>query len=73
MRLFTLPLVCLLVLMAHGQNGKISGTVTDKLDKQALIGVNVVYAPGKGVVTDVNGRYTLELPTGEYVLTCSYV
>lgn len=35
--------------------------------------MNVVYAPGKGNVTDVDGRYTLSVPAGEHVLTFTYV
>jgi iron complex outermembrane receptor protein len=66
-------MLCSLVFQVFGQNATIHGVVTDKLDKQTLIGVNVIYAPEKGAVTDVNGRYTMELPAGEYVLTLSYV
>ncbi len=54
------------------QDRSISGTVTDEIG-EALIGVNVVYGPGLGAVTDINGEYILKLPPGEYNLTVSYV
>lgn len=73
MRLFILPLVWSFVSSVFGQDATVRGRVTDKLDKQGLIGVNVVYAPGKGTVTDADGRYVISLPAGEYVLTLSYV
>ncbi|MBK9626517.1 MAG: TonB-dependent receptor [Flavobacteriales bacterium] len=63
----------LLLVRVFAQEATISGVVRDANTKQALIGVNVVYAPGKGNVTDVDGRYTLSVPAGEHVLTFTYV
>ncbi len=73
MRLLTLSLLWPIVFLAHGQNATVGGLVKDQQDKQGLIGVNVVYAPGKGTVTDPNGRYSMELPPGEYELSFTYV
>ena len=58
---------------AFSQNGKIKGIVTDGISGELLIGVNIMYAPGKGAITDVNGNFEFELPYGEYELTFSYV
>ncbi len=55
-----------------GQNIEVSGIITDNLGEK-LFGVNVIYAPGKGAVTDLNGEYRLSLPPGEYDLSVSYV
>ena len=51
----------------------IRGTVSDEISGETLIGANVIYAPGKGVVTDFDGNYELKLSAGEYDITISYV
>lgn len=55
------------------QDAILTGKVTDASTGEALIGVNVTYAPGKGVATDVNGGYRLDLPAGEARITFTYV
>lgn len=55
------------------QTGTIKGVVTDAGSGEPLIGVNIVYASGKGTVTDLEGAYQLELPYGKYELQVSYV
>ncbi|MEE4260171.1 MAG: carboxypeptidase-like regulatory domain-containing protein [Bacteroidales bacterium] len=67
----TLILVALTIVV-YGQNRTVSGTVTDEIG-EPLIGVNVVYGPGLGVVTDMDGAYSLTLPQGNYELSVSYV
>ena len=58
---------------AMAQKGVISGTVTDSHSGESLIGVNIMYAPGKGVVTDLDGKFKVELPYGEYTFVFSFV
>ncbi len=53
--------------------GSVEGTVIDAVTGESLIGVNVVYAPGKGVVTNIDGQYHIDLENGSYTLTISYV
>ena len=53
--------------------GIVSGLVKDNITGEPLIGVNITYAPGKGVVTDIEGRYELSLEAGSYELNFSYV
>ena len=53
--------------------GSVEGIVTDAVTGESLIGVNIVYAPGKGVVSDINGYYNIELENGSYTLQISYV
>lgn len=57
----------------HAQDAVVSGRLTDAATNEALIGVNVTYAAGKGVATDVNGGYRLELPAGTARITFTYV
>lgn len=53
---------------------KVSGTVTDDLTGEELIGVLVYLEDlGIGTTTDANGRYNLELPAGDHSITISYV
>ncbi len=53
--------------------GSVSGIVKDNISGEPLIGVNIIYAPGKGVVTDINGQYKMSLDPGVYELSYSYI
>ncbi len=55
------------------QTYKVSGLVSDYNIGEPLIGVNIVYGQGKGTVTDINGVFNLNLPSGEYDLQISYI
>jgi outer membrane receptor for ferrienterochelin and colicin len=59
-------------LMAQ-DSGVIRGTLKDKGTGETLIGAAVLYADGKGVTTDIDGRYELTLAYGTYKLTATYV
>lgn len=71
---FTLILsFILLSFQSNAKDGVISGTVADVTTGEALIGVHISYAPGKGVITNAKGEYKLTLPYGEYNIKFSYV
>jgi hypothetical protein len=55
------------------QTGTISGLVTDAVTAENLVGVNIMYSQGKGMVSDLDGKFAFSLPYGEYQLTFSYV
>ncbi|MBN1200009.1 MAG: carboxypeptidase-like regulatory domain-containing protein, partial [Bacteroidales bacterium] len=55
------------------QNFTISGSVTDATSGESLIGASVIYATGKGVVTDLDGNYSINIEKGTYLLSVSYV
>ena len=68
-------LVLTLLLFVSGlfaQEKTVSGVVSDDLG-EPLIGVNVLYAEGKGSVTGLNGEFRFKLAPGEYELLVSYV
>jgi hypothetical protein len=65
-------LISLYSLCLLGQ-GRVEGIVEDAVTGETLIGVNVVYAPGKGVVSDIDGYFNIELENGTYTLSISYV
>ena len=52
---------------------KISGTVTDR-SKEPLIGVNIKVVDSKiGTITDINGKFTITVPTPNSVIVFSYI
>lgn len=71
-RLFGLLLVLWLPAAMWAQR-TISGTVTDAQTGEPLIGANIlVVGFDKGTVTDLDGRYELEVPEGATTLRFSY-
>lgn len=56
------------------QLSKISGTVTDATSGEALVGVNIT-VEGKtiGTISDVNGKFTIDVPAMNAVLVVSYI
>jgi outer membrane receptor protein involved in Fe transport len=67
-------LLALLIVTANliiAQTVRISGTVLDADNKEALGGVNIRYDKTKGVVTDESGKYVINVPVGEHELVMS--
>ena len=65
--------VVFLLIMAdvHAQNVRVTGVVSDT--QGPLIGVNVrVKDSATGVITDINGKYSLEVPSNS-TLVFSYI
>ena len=56
----------------HAQNCAVSGTVRDGLSGDPLIGAYVKVGD-KITATDIDGRYSLSIPTGDRELTFSYI
>lgn len=53
---------------------KVSGTVLSQEDGQPIIGAAVkVDGTSTGMLTDVNGRFSLALPAGSKTITVSYL
>ncbi|MVT06639.1 TonB-dependent receptor [Chitinophaga tropicalis] len=74
-----LLLVCLLLssvlsVFSADNNGKITGKVTDQKTGEALIGVTVIIqGTSTGAVTDVEGRYTINVAPGTYTIEFKYM
>lgn len=69
-------ILCIACLPSFAQDGtgKVSGKLTDKKTGELLIGVTVmVQNTAKGAVTDVEGRYLLQLAPGTYTLDYKYM
>jgi hypothetical protein len=63
-------------LVAENQplKGVVSGKITDAVTGEPLIGTTVlVKGTNKGVVADVNGNYSIELPQGSNTLIFSFI
>ena len=69
---FILMILCVQNIMA--QKRTVSGIVTDSKN-EPLIGVNVTVknASTTGTITDIDGKYALEVPSGGSVLVFSYI
>ena len=70
-------LVLLLLLglqFASAQTKQITGTVTSAEDGLGIPGVSVI-AKGTttGIITDIDGKYTLNVPQGSTVLVFSFI
>ncbi len=72
-RTFLILTLLISSVFSFGQTISISGIVTDYNIGDPLIGVNVIYGPGMGTVTGLNGEYTLNLEPGEYEIEVSYI
>ena len=58
---------------AYSQDVTITGTVTDA-NSEPLVGVNVlVKGTTTGAITDIDGNYSLEIPSGKNILVISYI
>ena len=63
----------LLSQILFSQKAVIKGKVTDGRNAESIPGVNVILESQKGTVTDINGRFQMELDAGEYQLTFSFI
>lgn len=58
----------------YAQDGTIRGTVIEDATGEPLIGVNVlVQGTSKGASTDIDGKFDIKVPAGNYALRISYV
>ncbi|MCC5942098.1 MAG: TonB-dependent receptor [Balneolaceae bacterium] len=71
--------MCMLLLgfianTTFGQSLTVSGTVTDELSGETLLGVNImIVGTSSGTVTDLNGNYSLTVPDADAELRFSYI
>lgn len=63
-----------LSLAASAQTARLTGTVVDAVDRQPLLGVNVVLvAQDVGAATTAGGRFDLESVPGTYLLRATLI
>src|ERR1700754_4185891 len=75
LKVVVFALLCFCIEPAFAQNKVITGKVTDKKDGSPIVGATVVTVVGgqNGTVTDVNGNFKINVPTGTNTLTISFV
>lgn len=60
--------------MVQAQDGKVRGTVIDDATGETLVGVNIFIAgTTTGTTTDLDGKFTLNLPQGVHTIQVSYI
>lgn len=59
--------------ISFAQQGLVTGKVIDSETGETLIGANILYAAGKGTITNQQGKFELTLDHGNYDLRVSYV
>ncbi len=72
----TLPLLVMLFfsVAAFGQQGTVTGVVSDLETGETLPGANVtIEGTTTGTITDIDGAYTLNVPAGEVSLMASFI
>jgi hypothetical protein len=68
--LFTLSLLCFS--SAFTQTATVSGTVTDNVTKQPVIGAKIILSPKHRAISDYDGKYSIaNVPFGEYDMVVS--
>jgi hypothetical protein len=79
MKLFLVLIIPLITSFTLAQNGGIkegiiSGKIIDKTNGEALIGATIqLEGTTKGAVTDIEGKFKLEVEPGNYTLTIRYI
>lgn len=72
--LFTFSILFLGILLQAQEKFTLSGTITDKISGETMIGVNVLINELKtGTTTNEYGFFSITLPKGSYTLTISYL
>jgi iron complex outermembrane receptor protein len=62
------------ILQVSAQQLTVKGKVTDASTNEPLIGVNVLLkGTQQGAITDADGKYSLNVPSGDAVLVVSYI
>ncbi|MCK5471231.1 MAG: SusC/RagA family TonB-linked outer membrane protein, partial [Cyclobacteriaceae bacterium] len=67
-------LLCFTMFTVKAQDRTVTGTVTSSEDKTAVPGVNVVVkGTAIGTITDLDGKYSIDVPSDESILVFSYI
>jgi len=58
---------------AFSQKALLSGKVTDFKTRETMVGVNIIIDETRGVTTDINGYYAIELEPGRYNIEYKFI
>lgn len=73
MRALLFLTLSLLSLTTLAQKTTVFGQISDQVTQETLIGANIVFAPGLGTATDINGDFSIQIEPGTYQIVVSYV
>ena len=72
--IFVLCMALIMSFQLMAQQRRVSGTIVDSRDQSAMIGANIMEkGTSNGTVTDIEGRFTLNLTTSSPVLVISSI
>ena len=71
--LFASTILTFLFFSVVAQDVTLSGTITDSENSEPLVGASVVTEGGTGVTTDLDGKYSIQLPKGVHKLKYSFI
>lgn len=72
--IFLFLAMTLMASLAYSQQGKIRGTVIEDESGFEVIGANIlVQETGTGNITDIDGKFTIDVDPGVYTLQVSYI
>jgi TonB-linked SusC/RagA family outer membrane protein len=67
-------LLCFTLVSAKAQDRRVTGTVISSEDNSEVPGVNVVVkGTSIGTITDMDGKYAIDVPSNESILVFSYI
>lgn len=73
-KLFLLSILFIFSVSAFAQKQLVSGVVKDSISGETVVGANIVLkGTTTGTVSDINGKFSLELDRGKYTLQVSFV
>ncbi len=71
-KLYFILTFILISVSSYAQNKTVSGTITDALSSEPLIGATVIIGD-MATVTDFDGKYSMNILPGEHIMDISYV
>ncbi|MCR9173917.1 MAG: TonB-dependent receptor [bacterium] len=67
MKAILVVLASFLTVATYAQTGTLSGTITDNVSKQPVVGAKIVFSSQFRAITDYDGKYTIaDMPYGTY-------
>ena len=74
MKAILVVLASLLALTSQAQNGTLTGSITDNVSKQPVVGAKIVFSSEFRAITNYDGVYTIEnMPYGSYEGTITMI
>nr|MBC7613403.1 carboxypeptidase-like regulatory domain-containing protein [Pseudopedobacter sp.] len=73
--IFTIAVSFLFIHFAYSQNVRITGTITDQITGEKIIGVSIKEKnlPNNGTSSDIDGKFNLQASSAKATLIFSYI